>query len=69
MFLTAAATRHSVFNFDLIADYYSHSKPDLQQLMEDSALVIIDYDAAIANGFVNINRDLSIKNAEENPDG
>tara|TARA_R110000803_G_scaffold36946_2_gene79564 strand:+ start:620 stop:1393 length:774 start_codon:yes stop_codon:yes gene_type:complete len=69
VFLTAAATRHSVFNFDLIADYYSHSKPDVQQLMEDSALVIIDYDAAIANGFVNINRDLSIKNAEENLDG
>ena len=51
-FLMAAATRHNVFSFDKIAEYYAHASDEMQQLMEDSALVIIDFDKAIANGFV-----------------
>ena len=58
-FLLSAAERHSVFNFSAIADYYAHSNGEMQSLMEDSALVIIDYNKALENGFVNISKELS----------
>jgi hypothetical protein len=51
-FLIAAAQRHTVFRFDKIAEYYAQSDPALQRLFEDSALVIIDFDKAIEDGFV-----------------
>ena len=51
-FLIIAAQRHTILNFAKIADYYSHAGKDLQTLMEDSALVIIDFDRAIELGFV-----------------
>ena len=51
-FLRFAATRHVVFNYSKIADYYAHSNPEMQRLMEESALVIIDVDDAIANCYV-----------------
>ena len=35
------------------ADYYAHATPEMQKLMENSALVIIDINDAIANGYVN----------------
>lgn len=53
-FLRAAATRHTVFNYENIADYYAHSNPEMQRLMEKSALVIIDFDSAIEHGFVKL---------------
>lgn len=53
-FLRAAAARHTVFNYRKIADYYAHSEPEIQRLFERSALVIIDLDAAIENGFVKL---------------
>ncbi len=53
-FLKLAATRHIVFYFDKIADYYSHSKKETKELMENNALVIIDYDKAIRNGYVEL---------------
>lgn len=52
-FLLLAATRHIVFNYSKIADYYAHATPEMQRLMEQSALVIIDINDAIANGYVN----------------
>lgn len=52
-FLLLAATRHIVFNYAKIADYYAHATPEMQKLMENSALVIIDINDAIANGYVN----------------
>lgn len=52
-FLLKAATRHIVFNYAKIADYYAHATPEMQRLMEQSALVIIDFNDAIANGYVN----------------
>lgn len=52
-FLMLAATRHIVFNYAKIADYYAHATPEMQKLMEQSALVIIDINDAIANGYVN----------------
>lgn len=51
-FLKVAATRHVVFNFRNIAEYYAHADAKVQRLMERSALVIIDFEDAIKNGFV-----------------
>jgi len=55
-FLLAAASRHIRFDFERIAEFYAHADPDLQQLMEDSALVIIDFDKAISGGYVKLSQ-------------
>lgn len=57
-FLIYAATRHIVFNYAQIADYYAHSNKTMQELMEKSALVIIDFDDAIANGYVKLSKNI-----------
>lgn len=51
-FLKTAAMRHVVFNFRNIAEYYAHADEAVQRLMEKSALVVIDFEDAIKNGFV-----------------
>ena len=51
-FLTIAAYRHYVFNYSRIAEYYASAGKEMQELMEESALVIIDIDDAIKNGYV-----------------
>jgi len=58
-FLLAAAARHIRFDFEQIAEFYAHAPPDLQQLMEDSALVIVDFDKAIAGGYVKLSQNIS----------
>ena len=55
-FLKYAATRHIKFNYSKIADFYAHSDKDVQELFEQSALVIIDIDNAIQEGYVNLSR-------------
>ena len=55
-FLIAAADRHTAFDFRNIAEFYAHSDPATQDLMERSALVIIDYDKAIEYGFVELSQ-------------
>ena len=57
-FLIKATQRHLVFNYSKIADFYAHSDKDTKKLMEDSALVIIDFNDAIENGYVELNNDL-----------
>lgn len=57
-FLRRAAWRHTVFHYERIADYYAHSAPEMQRLMERSALVIIDFDKAIEQGFVKLCDDI-----------
>lgn len=57
-FLKMAATRHYVFNYKYIAEYYAQAPKDVQELMEDSALVIIDYEDAIAKGYVELSKTL-----------
>lgn len=57
-FLMFAATRHIVFNYSKIADYYAHADPEIQDLMEKSALVIIDVDDAIAGGYVRLSQNI-----------
>lgn len=56
-FLIKAAERHCIFDFSKVADYYAHSNDEMQDLMEQSALVIIDYDKAIENGFIQISKE------------
>lgn len=63
-FLIHAAHRHTVFNYRNIAEYYAHAGADIQNLFEDSALVIIDFDQAIEQGFVKF-RDKVIAMREE----
>lgn len=57
-FLRAAAGRHIRFNYKRIADYYSHAPKNVQELMEDSALVIIDFRKAIELGYVKLSNDI-----------
>ena len=64
-FLIYAAQRHIVFNFAKIADYYAHSSAEMQDLMEQSALVIVDFDKAIENGFATLNNELSNQYLDE----
>lgn len=58
-FLLMAAQRHMVFRYDRIAEFYAHSRPELQRLMEDLALVIIDFDRAIELGFVKLTKEIA----------
>jgi hypothetical protein len=53
-FLLDAARRHTIFNYEKIADYYAHSSAEMQRLMEKSALVIIDFEKAIEYGYVKL---------------
>lgn len=53
-FLIESAKRHTVFNYEKIADYYAHSSKEVQQLMEQSALVIIDFEKCISLGFTKL---------------
>jgi hypothetical protein len=55
-FLINAAYRHTVFNYRNIAEFYAHADAEVQRLMEKSALVIIDVDDAIANGYVKLTK-------------
>lgn len=57
-FLRIAANRHTIFNYKKIAEYYAHSDEKVQKLMENSALVIIDFHRAIELGFVKLSSDI-----------
>lgn len=57
-FLTKAAYRHLVFDYTEIAEYYAHAPKDVQLLMEKSALVIIDFEKAIDNGYVQLTEEI-----------
>lgn len=54
MFLIDVSRRHNVFNYEKIADYYAHSNKEMQELMEKSALVIIDFEKAIQLNYVKL---------------
>jgi len=58
-FLKIATYRHIVFNYENIAEYYSHSDKKIQELMEKSALVIIDFDKAIAEGYTQLSNKIN----------
>lgn len=58
-FLKLAAVRHIVFNYENIADFYAHSSKECQELMENSALVIIDFNKAIELGYVKLSEEVA----------
>jgi hypothetical protein len=64
-FLINATKRHLVFNYSKIAEYYAHQDKEMQELMEKSALVIIDFNDAIKNGFVEIRKEIEALYSEE----
>ena len=55
-FLRLAAGRHVILDFHKIAEYYAGTDKEMQNLMEKSALVIIDFDDAIKNGYVKLSK-------------
>lgn len=57
-FLVHSAHRHTKFNYKYIAEYYAHADANTQRLMEQSALIIIDFDKAVENGFVELTKDI-----------
>lgn len=58
-FLILAAGRHTVFNYQQIAEFYAHADKKVQALMEKSALVIIDFDKAIEQGLVVMSEEIA----------
>ncbi len=67
-FLSLAAERHTVFNFANIAEYYAHAEPEIQALMENSAMIIIDYDSAIEGGFIQMSEAIAENCGKDYPD-
>lgn len=63
-FLMLASARHNVFDYAKIAEFYAQTTPEVQRLMEDSALVIIDYNDAIRKGYVNLSKEIDDMLAE-----
>jgi hypothetical protein len=57
-FLRLAAHRHTVFEYEKVAEFYAHASQTVKHLMEDSALVIIDFDRAIENGFIQLSAEV-----------
>jgi len=57
-FLIEASKRHNVFSYSLIADYYSHAPKEMQELMEESVLVIVDFKDAIKNGYIDFTKEI-----------
>lgn len=57
-FLRLAASRHIVFDYGNIAEFYCHAEKGIQLLMEESALIVIDFKEAIAKGYVNLTKRL-----------
>lgn len=58
-FLIEAARRHSVFNYQNIADYYAHATPEMQHLMERQALIIIDFEKAYKYGYIKLAHEIA----------
>ena len=67
--LRLSAQRHNVFNFENIANYYAHSDAKVQDLMEKSAMVIIDYNKAVENGYTQLTHEIMEVQSEDYPDG
>ena len=67
-FLRYGAYRHLCFNYSKIAEYYANADKEMQELMEDSALVIIDFEDAIAKGYVELSEQVALlkSGSEEN---
>lgn len=69
-FLKLVAYRHIVFDYRNIAEYYAAANALVQNLMEDSALIIIDFKKAIEHGYAKLKSDISeaIENESDSDD-
>jgi len=70
-FLMTAASRHIVFDYENIAEFYCHADKKTQELMENSALVIIDFNKALQKGYVKLRQSIVeslAKESELNPE-
>ena len=57
-FLQLASSRHVVFDYRNIAEYYAHAPKEVQELFEESLLVIVDFERAIELGAVKLTEEL-----------
>lgn len=57
-FLIKAAQRHLAFSYREIAEYYAAASKPMQELMEASALVVIDFEDAVKHGYVEMTKTL-----------
>lgn len=64
-FLIKATRRLYEFNYKKIAEYYAQASPEMQELMEHLALVIIDFDNAIAYGYAQLSAALEEMRADD----
>lgn len=64
-FLVKAAYRHSRFSYKDVAEYYAAASKPMQELMEQSALVLIDFNDAIKGGYVQMSKKLAALLAAE----
>ena len=67
-YLIEAAHRHTVFSYEDAAEYYCHAGPEMQDLMEKSALVIIDIGKAMEYGFVEFHEAIKDLIEQDYPD-
>jgi len=65
-FLKIAAMRFTVLNFEKIAEFYAQEEKEVQELIEDNALVIIDFNRAIDKGFIQLTESIAKQYYEEN---
>lgn len=68
-FLLLTATRHVVFSYKDIAEYYCHASPEMQDLMEEMALVILDFEDAIEKGYVRLSKNVMERWTKEHGSG
>lgn len=65
-FLKICASRFAVINFEKTAEYYAHESKEVQELFEDLALVVIDFDQAIEKGFIQLSESIADQYFDEN---
>ena len=65
IFLKLAASRHIIFDYGEIAEYYAHATAEMQEQMEKSALVIVDFNSAIKDGYVKLRSKIEDMFAED----
>lgn len=64
-FLLKATKRLYTFNYRNIAEYYAHADKEMQGLMEKLALVIIDINDAIKNGYAKLSDEIQAMYEED----
>ena len=58
-FLRLAASKFIRFRYDKMADYYADASLEMRQFMERLHLVVVDYQNAIENGYIQFKEDFN----------